>query len=562
MFKNGQKPYLSVFVCFLLFAFALAQILPSSVDGSAGPASAFAKERKEQSYKHTGSSSRRHAASSERSRSRGSRDSRDEGGSGGQSGRESIGAALGAAAAATGVSLGTAAGSSGDDADAPLPGYQPPSDTSPVTLNPAVDVDGEEGAVTGEGQDGGDNAPSPDGSSTYRELGGDDDDDGDPTAYSSDTGASSSLAPEARRIVRKGTLRNGEDEDTIFKGADPSSRREFRSAARKYNRSWLPGHFYSIVCDGTGCIKRLEYEIDPRKRLVVEGDEPVARLENVSYRIALTGVVCIVRDDIFQAVADMGESPRLAAMLAEVFGTEINFLKDVHPGDSFAIAVEKRYQNGNYYGYGRIVAASFTSSGHTFETFLFPTNEKDAYYNAKGENTHRAFLQAPLAVTRITSRFSMSRKHPILGYSRPHQGVDYAAPTGTPIKAVSDGVVTARGWGGQSGNRVIIAHADGLESLYSHLSGFARGLRNGSQVSQGQVIGFVGMTGLATGPHLDFRLRKNGQFIDPSKALNPRSAPVGVSDKKKFRDVMAVEKEFLTGHKPLTEYDPAKLFGE
>lgn len=561
MFKNGQKPYLSVFVCFLLFAFALAQILPSSVDGSAGPASAFAKERKEQSYKHTGSSSRRHAASSERSRSRGSRDSRDEGGSGGQSSRESIGAALGAAAAATGVSLGTAAGSSGDDADAPLPGYQPPSDTSPVTLNPAVDVDGEEGAVTGEGQDGGDNAPSPDGSSTYRELGGDDDD-GDLTAYSSDTGASSSLAPEARRIVRKGTLRNGEDEDTIFKGADPSSRREFLSAARKYNRSWLPGHFYSIVCDGTGCIKRLEYEIDPRKRLVVEGDEPVARLENVSYRIALTGVVCIVRDDIFQAVADMGESPRLAAMLAEVFGTEINFLKDVHPGDSFAIAVEKRYQNGNYYGYGRIVAASFTSSGHTFETFLFPTNGKDAYYNAKGENTHRAFLQAPLAVTRITSRFSMSRKHPILGYSRPHQGVDYAAPTGTPIKAVSDGVVTARGWGGQSGNRVIIAHADGLESLYSHLSGFARGLRNGSQVSQGQVIGFVGMTGLATGPHLDFRLRKNGQFIDPSKALNPRSAPVGVSDKKKFRDVMAVEKEFLTGHKPLTEYDPAKLFGE
>ena len=294
MFKNGQKPYLSVFVCFLLFAFALAQILPSSPDcGTAGPASAFAKERKEQSYKHTGSSSSHHSASRERSRSRGSR---DEDGGGGQSGRESIGAALGAAAAATGVSLGTAdADSGGNDADSPLPGYQPPSDTSPVTLSPGVDVDGEAGAVTGEGQDGGDNAPSPDGSSTYRELGGDDDDSGDPTAYSSDTGASSSLAPEARRIVRKGTLRNGEDEDTIFRGADPSSRREFLSAARRYNRSWLPGHFYSIVCDGTGCIKRLEYEIDPRKRLVVEGDEPVARLENVSYRIALTGVVCIVR---------------------------------------------------------------------------------------------------------------------------------------------------------------------------------------------------------------------------------------------------------------------------
>ena len=395
------------------------------------------------------------------------------------------------------------------------------------------------------------------------EQGAGGDDDGDEAAVSSpDAGQASSMAPEARRIVRKGTLRHGEDEDTIFRGVDPSSRRSYLSAARKYNRSWQPGHFYSIVCDGTGCIKRLEYEIDPKKRLVVEGDDPVARLENVSYSITLTGVVCVVRDDIFQAVADVGESPRLAAMLAEVFGTEINFLKDVHPGDSFAIAVEKRYQNGSYYGYGRIVAASFTSSGHTYETFLFPSDGKDSYYNAKGENTHRAFLQAPLAVTRITSRFSMSRKHPILGYSRPHQGVDYAAPTGTPIKAVSDGTVTAKGWGGQSGNRVILAHADGLESLYSHLSGFARGLRVGSQVSQGQVIGFVGMTGLATGPHLDFRLRKNGQFIDPAKALNPRSSPVRVSDKGKFQKVMAVEKEFLTGHKPLTEYDPARLFGD
>lgn len=556
MFKNGLKLYLPVFVCFLLLAFVVAQTAPSLVcGGEPGPLSAFAKERKKQSYEHSSQRhEHRHASSSRRSRSRSSDGIEDV-----QGGKESIGAALGAAAAMSGTAPAAASDASADDA--PLPSYQPPADTTPVTLNPDVDVDGQQSAVTGEGQDGGDSAPSPDGSSTYRELGGDDD--GSEAAFSSpDAGQASSMAPEARRIVRKGTLRSGEDEDTIFKGAAPSSRRAYLSAARRYNRSWQPGHFYSIVCDGTGCIKRLEYEIDPKKRLVVEGDDPVARLEDVSYSITLTGVVCVVRDDIFQAVADVGESPRLAAMLAEVFGTEINFLKDVHPGDSFAIAVEKRYQNGSYYGYGRIVAASFTSSGRTFETFLFPSGGKDAYYNAKGENTHRAFLQAPLAVTRITSRFSMSRKHPILGYSRPHQGVDYAAPTGTPIKAVSDGTVTAKGWGGQSGNRIIIAHADGLESLYSHLSGFARGLKNGSHVSQGQVIGFVGMTGLATGPHLDFRLRKNGQFIDPAKVLNPRSDPVRVSDKGKFRKVMAVEKEFLTGHKPLTEYDPARLFGD
>ena len=411
------------------------------------------------------------------------------------------------------------------DADAPLPGYDP-SHAEPVELSP---MDNE-----------------------YLRLGGDDEADETVTGQG-----------EQGRIVRKGMLREGEDADTMFKHADKGSAKHFLKAARRLNPGgYAPGRFYSVVCDGNGKVLRFEYERDEKKRLVVEGDGPEARLEDIAYDVRLTGVVCIVRDDIFQAVQDVKEYPKLASMLSDVFGTEINFLKDVREGDSFAIVVEKRYQNGNFYGYGRIISAKFTSraKGETYETFLFPDAQGGPqYYNYKGENTRRAYLCAPLAVTRITSKFTMSRKHPILGYSRPHQGVDYAAPVGTPVKAVSNGVVTARGWGGEAGNRIILKHPDGMESLYSHLSGFARGLKNGSRVEQGQVIGYVGSTGLSTGPHLDFRLRKGDKYLDPSKALNPRNDPVRVADKKNFARVRDLEMEYVSGRKPLAEYDPSHL---
>ena len=163
-------------------------------------------------------------------------------------------------------------------------------------------------------------------------------------------------------------------------------------------------------------------------------------------------------------------------------------------------------------------------------------------------------LQAPLAFTRVTSRFTSSRKHPILGYSRPHMGVDYGAPTGTPVKAVGEGVVTKRSWGGGYGNQIIVKHVAGLESMYSHLSGYARGLRQGQRVRQGQVIGFVGSTGLSTGPHLDFRLRQNGKFINPTKAINPRGEPVSARHMAAFEKVVAEELAYLKDRKPLSEY--------
>ena len=359
--------------------------------------------------------------------------------------------------------------------------------------------------------------------------------------------------------VVKGTVEKGDTVIKILAGADSQAVQDYISAARRVfsMRAFRDGQPYVVVTDAaTGKVKRFEYEIDSRRRLVVEGmEQPVARVEAIEYVTLLTTMSATIDDNLFQAVADAGESPQMDLKLAELFGSEINFIRDLQEGDSFSVLVEKRYREGEYKGYGRILAAHFTNKGKTFEAYLFREGNKAAsYYNSKGENVRKSLLQAPLAFTRVTSRFTKNRLHPILGYSRPHEGVDYAAPTGTPVKAVGEGVVTQRGWAGGYGNQVIVRHGGGLESLYAHLSGYARGLQSGQKVRQGQVIGFVGMTGLATGPHLDFRLRQNGKFVNPAKAINPRGEPVSKSAMSAFEKVMAVELAALKGEKTFPEY--------
>ena len=359
--------------------------------------------------------------------------------------------------------------------------------------------------------------------------------------------------------VVRGTVEKGDTVIKMLAGADSQATQEYINAARRVfsMRAFRDGQPYVVVTDAaTGKVKRFEYEIDSRRRLVVEGmEQPVARVEAIEYTILLSTVNAVIDDNLFQAVADAGERPQLALRLAELFGSEINFIRDLQEGDSFVVLVEKRYREGEYKGYGRILAAHFTNKGKTFEAYLFREGKKSAnYYNNKGENIRKSLLQAPLAFTRVTSRFTKNRLHPILGYTRPHEGVDYAAPTGTPVKAVGEGVVTQRGWSGGYGNQVIVRHGGGLESLYAHLSGYARGLKTGQKVRQGEVIGFVGMTGLATGPHLDFRLRQGGKFINPAKAINPRGEPVSKAAMPAFEKVMAQELALLKGEGGAAEY--------
>ena len=234
-----------------------------------------------------------------------------------------------------------------------------------------------------------------------------------------------------------------------------------------------------------------------------------------------------VKSSLFEAMNEAGETSALAVRLADVFSHQVNFVNEVQEGDSFELVVEKKYLGSEFRRYGDIVAARFTNDGRLYEAFRFFDDKGVAhYYAADGTSLETQFLKAPLNFTRISSRYSMHRRHPVFGKVRPHQGVDYAAPKGTPVKALGGGKVTFVGWKSGYGKSVAIRHGGGIETHYAHLSRYARGLKKGDSVEQGQVIAYVGATGTATGPHLDFRVWKNGTPINPLKMQSPPAEPL------------------------------------
>lgn len=318
------------------------------------------------------------------------------------------------------------------------------------------------------------------------------------------------------------------------------------------------GQPYTLVRspDG-GDMERFEYEINDLKKLIVTRTEEglVAHVEPIVYDFQLVRVSGTIRSSLFETLASTGESPILAVRIADIFGSEINFIKDLREGDSFSLLIEKRFRDDAFKGYGKVLGATFTNQGKCYEAYLFEAGDSgEAFYNAKGESLKKTLLKAPLAFTRISSGYSMNRKHPIFKTHKPHQGVDYAAPSGTPVKAVGDGVVTRAGWGKGFGNMVVLKHSGGLESMYSHLSGFASGTKQGTRVRQGQVIGYVGATGYATGPHLDFRLRQNGKYINPSKVVAPRGSAVPRSRMAAFSRQKDRVRDYLAGRRSLGDY--------
>ena len=363
---------------------------------------------------------------------------------------------------------------------------------------------------------------------------------------------------EEENIIR-GTVTAGETLGEVLAASanDAPTQHYVRAAKEVFPvRSFRTGHPYTVVTDPeTGRLSRFEYEIDEHKRLVVEGaDEPVARVEQIEYSYSLSLVHCVIDDNMFQAVADAGEQPQLALAVADIFGSEINFIHDLQKGDSFSALVEKRYREGVYKGYGRVLGASFTNKGKVYEGFLFADEQgRLKHFNARGENLTKVLMQVPLSFTRVSSGFGM-RRHPVLGGRRDHPGIDYAAPMGTPVKAAGDGLVVDKGRNGGYGNQIVLRHEAGLETLYSHLSGYARGLSKGARVRQGQVIGYVGSTGMSTGPHLDFRVRQKGVFINPAKAVNPRAMAVAAKRKEAFASVMQLVRSFMQGERDLHEY--------
>lgn len=292
----------------------------------------------------------------------------------------------------------------------------------------------------------------------------------------------------------------------------------------------------------------LEYEIDSNERLVVSLTDTgyEFRREAIPYETETKTVSGVVESSLFGAVTTAGESEELALRLGNVFAYDVDFTRDLRTGDTFKVIIEKKSREGKFVGYGQLAAASFTNQGQTYYAYHYTDKKGNtAYYDEKGRPLRKAFLKSPLPFTRISSGYSMSRLHPILKYRRPHQGIDYAAPTGTPISTVADGIIAQVGSNKSQGRFVRVIHSNGYETIYNHMSKFAKVSKKGAKVKQGATIGYVGSTGYATGPHLDFRMRQNGKLINPLKLKTMPAEPIASKEMPAFKAVVAAYKTQL-----------------
>src|SRR5436309_3546756 len=259
----------------------------------------------------------------------------------------------------------------------------------------------------------------------------------------------------------------------------------------------------------------------------------VGRAETVP-EVRVEVVSGTVQRSLFDAVERTGESARLVLDLVEIFSSDFDFTADTRAGDRFRLLVEKRYAGDDFVDYGRILVAQYASGGKTLSGVGFERAARFGHYDLAGESLRKSFLKSPLEFTRITSGFTYARPHPILGGVRPHLAIDYGAPVGTPVRAVADGVVVHAGWNGGNGIQVHLRHRSGYETQYNHLSRITPGLHAGMRVRQKQIIGAVGATGLATGPHLDYRVARNGTFVNPLGEKFIPGEPIPAGERAEF----------------------------
>ncbi len=333
--------------------------------------------------------------------------------------------------------------------------------------------------------------------------------------------------------------------------------------------------------DWVSWCEALSSEVDPRELppgLVFEGREgPAGRLERLSVRLDLRSSLTLKKSDsgveveradrpvtskvvrvegtidssLFGAVETAGEGAELAVRLAEIFQWDIDFFRDLRSQDRFVLLVDRETVDGELYRYGPIYAARFVNAGRVLDAILYKGPDgRPGYYDLKGRPLRKQFLKAPLRFSRITSRFSLHRFHPVLHRSMPHYGVDYGAPVGTPVHSTADGVVTWVGRKRGGGKMITVRHPNHYETSYLHLSRYAKGLRRGRRVRQGEVIGYVGQTGFATGPHLDYRIRYNGRWINPLRMASPPARPLDPGQLDRFMEHALAVTLVLEGKDP------------
>lgn len=314
-------------------------------------------------------------------------------------------------------------------------------------------------------------------------------------------------------------------------------------------RSFRQGNIYNVLStmDSLQQIQYFIYEHSVKEYVIIDfrNGVDVAKYEKEVVVERRYGEATIT-SSLWEAAVNSGMNGALAMTLSDVFQWSIDFYA-VQKGDNFCVVYDELFIDGKSVGVGTIWGACFNHAGKDYYAVRYEYMDgkvrETGYWDEAGKSLKSAFLKAPLKYSRISSKFTNSRMHPVLRIRRPHHGVDYAAPSGTPVQSIANGVVIARGYSGGGGNTVKIRHARGYMSGYLHLKGYASGLKVGSSVSQGQVIGYVGTTGVSTGPHLDFRIWKNGKPIDPLKMTGEKGEDIS----KKYKSSYDIIKESILG---------------
>jgi len=310
-------------------------------------------------------------------------------------------------------------------------------------------------------------------------------------------------------------------------------------------RQVRPGDQLQLMYDAEGRLSTLGYAPNPWVYFEVtdRGSGWEADRIEVEREVRVEVRLGNVRTSLWDAVERGVVTPRVLLDFVQIFESEFDFAADTREGDLFRILVEAHYADGVPVDHGRILAAQYMSAGRTLTAVGFQDRNRFAYYDPQGRSLKKTFLRSPLQFTRISSGFTYRRPHPILGGVRPHLAIDYAAPTGTPVWAVADGVVRFAGRKGGNGIQVLLRHRSGYQTYYNHLSRIARGVRSGARVSQKQVIGYVGSTGLSTGPHLDYRVSRHGKLVNPLGETFLPGKPI----------VKALREQFLAQARSLVE---------
>lgn len=328
-----------------------------------------------------------------------------------------------------------------------------------------------------------------------------------------------------------------EDIDRLVKISKPTF--DFRNI-----RSGHKIHFF-FDKDSAKVLRYFVYEINKLHYLKVSNlDSLAVGLEQKPIRLDTVFCRGTINSSLWLSMKKAGNDPNLALALADIYAWTIDFY-GIQKGDSYKVYYVAQYADDTYVGIKNILASKFVHRGEANFAFIYKQNNKWDYFDDEGGSLRRAFLKAPLKFSRISSRFSNSRLHPVLKIRRPHHGVDYAAPTGTPVHAIGDGYVKLAAWSGGYGRRVLIKHNSKYETSYAHLSRFGKGIKSGVKVKQGDIIGYVGSSGLATGPHLDFRFYDSGVAVDPLKVKSPPAIPISESNRSDYDAKMKIWKKKL-----------------